>query len=78
MIDRIIPEKKSIFSGTNMWHQICFIGHSQLDQWNITEIRGYHVRNCGVSGIFSLEYNGKILQTGMINCEDDIFLVMHI
>lgn len=76
MIDQIISNKHTVFTAPNDKKQICFIGHSQLDQWNIDEIGGYHVRNCGVSGITSYEYDEKILQTGLLRCEDDVFLVM--
>lgn len=76
-MDQIISNKYSVFTATNDKKQICFIGHSQFDQWNIDEIGGYHVRNCGVSGISSYEYDEKILQTGLLRCEDDVFLVMH-
>jgi len=53
------------------------VGHSQLDQWNIKELCGNKVRNCGVSGISSFAYNEKILQQGKLNCETDVFIVMH-
>lgn len=53
------------------------MGHSQLDQWNIQELSGYKVRNCGVSGISSFAYDEKILQKGKLNCEADVFIVMH-
>lgn len=77
MIDKIISNKQSVFKASSDKKQICFIGHSQLDQWDIDMIGGYHVRNCGVSGISSFEYDEKILQPGLLGCEDDIFLVMH-
>ena len=77
MIDQIISNKNAVFTASNDQKQICFIGHSQLDQWSIDEIGGYHVRNCGVSGISSYEYDEKILQTELLRCEDDAFLVMH-
>lgn len=77
MIDQIIFNKQDVFTAPHDKKQICFIGHSQLDQWNIDVIGRYHVRNCGVSGISSYEYDKKILQTGLLRCDDDVFLVMH-
>lgn len=77
MIDRAIEEKRPVFLAKRREKQICLIGHSQLDQWAIAEIGGYFVRNCGISGISSFEYEEKILSTGLLRCEDDVFLVMH-
>ena len=77
MIDKIIADKKETLSHKLKDKTICLVGHSQLDQWSITELGGYQVRNCGVSGISSFEYDKKILQKELLNCEADVFLVMH-
>ncbi|MBE6085647.1 MAG: hypothetical protein E7203_09415 [Selenomonas ruminantium] len=77
MIDNIIADKQEILSHSNPDKSICLVGHSQLDQWNIAELGGYKVRNCGISGISSFAYDEKILQQGKLNCEADAFIVMH-
>lgn len=77
MIDNIIADKQEILSKSFSGKSICFVGHSQLDQWHIKELSGYQVRNCGVSGISSFAYDEKILQKGKLNCEADVFIVMH-
>ena len=76
-IDRIIEEKEAVFAASVGKKSICFVGHSQLDQWKIDIIAGYKVRNCAVSGISSFEYEEKILNLDKLKCTDDIFLVMH-
>lgn len=77
MIDKIIADKKETLSHKLQNKTICLVGHSQLDQWNITELGGYQVRNCGVSGISSFEYDKKILQKEMLNCASNVFIIMH-
>lgn len=76
-IDRIIKEKTSVFAESFNGKSVCFIGHSQLDQWKIEELFGYKVRNCAVSGISSFEYNEKIIEKDLLNCDTDVFIVMH-
>lgn len=76
-IDYIIDKKHQIISNPIPAKSVCFVGHSQLDQWEIDEISGYKVRNCAVSGISSFEYEEKILTTRLLNCEADWFIVMH-
>ena len=75
--NRIISEKQFLLKNGLKEPSICFVGHSQLDQWPVQEISGYKVRNCGISGISSFEYYEKILSKNMLNCNADIFLVMH-
>lgn len=77
MIDSIIEEKKLVFSSGIEGKSICLVGHSQIDQWKISEICGFKARNCGVSGISSFEYKEKILDKKFLNCQGDIILVMH-
>lgn len=77
MICSIIEEKKPVFSSGAEGKSICFIGHSQIDQWDILDICGFKVRNCGVSGISSFEYKEKIIDKNLLNCDGDIILVMH-
>lgn len=76
-IDRIIKNKEQLLSGSISEKNVCLIGHSQLDQWNITDLAGYKVRNCGVSGITSFEYYDKILRRGLLKCDSDCYIVMH-
>lgn len=53
------------------------IGHSQIDRWKIDSISGMKVRNCGISGISSFEYNDYILEPELINCNENKYIVMH-
>lgn len=77
MIDKIIQEKDAVFKYVSECKSICFVGHSQIDQWNLNDIGGYHVRNCGISGITSFEYYEKILSKDLLNCYSDLFFIMH-
>ena len=76
-INRTIKEKDSVLKNSLEEPSICFVGHSQLDQWSVQEIAGYRVRNCGISGISSFEYDEKILRQNILNCNANVFLVMH-
>jgi hypothetical protein len=76
-IDRIIKDKANVFAESFNGRSICFVGHSQLDQWSIEDLCGYKVRNCAVSGISSFEYNEKIIAKELLNCDTDAFVVMH-
>ena len=49
MIDEIIHEKYKIFAYPPKERSVCLVGHSQLDQWSITELNGFRIRNCAVS-----------------------------
>ena len=71
-----IEEKKAIFSDENK-NGICLIGHSQIDFWNVENLKNHKVRNCGIAGISSLEYYDEILSKKLINCTEDLYLVMH-
>lgn len=72
-----IKEKKDIFTRCDDENTICLVGHSQLDNWNCTEIAGKKVRNCGIRGISSIEYNHYILDKELLNCKSNIYIVMH-
>lgn len=76
LIKNRIEEKKSIFSKANE-HGICAIGHSQIDRWPADFVRGGSLRNCGISGISSFEYTDYILQTGLLTCSENLYLIMH-
>lgn len=77
MVKQRIEEKRQILSASNGEKSICLIGHSQFDQWDISEIAGYNVRNCGIAGISSFEYNDFILSPKMLDCQADLFVIMH-
>lgn len=73
-----IDEKKNIFENTKIDAKtIAFIGHSQLDNWNINHIKDYKVINYGIRGISSFEYNEHILSNNKLKCCSDIYVVMH-
>ena len=76
-IDDSITKKEYILRKSRDEKSICFVGHSQLDQWEIANLGGYKVRNCGISGISSFEYFKKIIFAGKLNCQSDVFIVMH-
>lgn len=77
MIEKNIANKRGGMSHSCVEKSICLVGHSQMDQWDISELGGYKVRNCGVSGISSFAYEEKILRKNMLNCDADAFIVMH-
>lgn len=71
-----IEEKKSVCASENK-KGICLVGHSQIDFWDIETIGNYKVRNCGIAGISSKEYYDDILSKNLLNCSEDLYLVMH-
>lgn len=72
-----IEEKKDVFRHHTDTKSCCFVGHSQLDNWNIKELCGYNVRNCGIGGISSFQYYDLILKDKILSCKADFFVVMH-
>lgn len=76
ILDRI-EEKKENFILSPSRNTICLVGHSQLDNWNLCNINGIAVRNCGIRGISSVDYKRYILDRNLLNCDSDIFVVMH-
>ena len=72
-----IEEKKGILSSGIDGETICLVGHSQIDYWKIENLAGYKVKNCGIAGISSFEYEQYILSKGMLDCSSDIFVIMH-
>ncbi|MDD6234138.1 MAG: GDSL-type esterase/lipase family protein [Lachnospiraceae bacterium] len=70
-----INNKKSIMQSES--DGICMIGHSQIDRWKTESISGLKVRNCGISGISSFEYNDYILEQSLIKCNENKYIVMH-
>ena len=72
-----IKEKENIFLQCDDSDTICLVGHSQIDLWGCDKIGGYNIRNCGIRGISSVEYEKYILKPDLLNCNSDIFIVMH-
>lgn len=72
-----IEEKRNIITGCVSEDTVCLVGHSQLDNWDCTEIAGEKVRNCGIRGISSVEYNQYILDKKLLNCNSNTYIVMH-
>lgn len=72
-----IQEKESTFLQCDNNDTICLVGHSQLDNWMCSNIAGHKIRNCGIGGISSLEYEEYILKKNLLNCNSDRFIVMH-
>ena len=71
-----IEEKKTILRN-GIPGGICLVGHSQIDNWEIGTLCGCPVRNCGIRGISSFEYNEYILKKGLLDCKEDCYIVMH-
>lgn len=63
-IKQRIEYKKQYF---NQIEEITFIGHSILDQWNISHIHVSAVNNLAISGISTREYIDFILDNGFIS-----------
>lgn len=76
-IKKRIEEKKRIFEDKSQHDSICLVGHSQLDFWKISSLCGYTVRNCGIAGISSVEYQDYILERNLLACGSPIYVVMH-
>lgn len=77
IIERI-KEKEDIFENAKIDKKtISFIGHSQLDNWDIDYINDYKVINYGIRGISSFKYNEYILSKNKLQCCSDIYVVMH-
>lgn len=72
-----IEEKKNELSKQMNAESICLIGHSQIDNWEVSEIVGLKVHNCGIRGISSAEYNEYILNNSLLNCNSNYYIVMH-
>lgn len=72
-----IQEKENVFLQCDDKNTICLVGHSQLDNWVCQNIAGYKIRNCGIGGISSVEYEKYILKNNLLNCNSDRFIVMH-
>lgn len=76
-IDKRIEEKTPIMSKGAGSKELCLVGHSQLDNWKIDRLGDLTVRNCGIAGISSFEYRELILDKDILDCNSELFVVMH-
>ncbi len=75
-IEERIREKREILEA-DLPKSVCLAGHSQLDNWEVEELCGMPVRNCGIRGISSFEYEELILNRRLLNVSSKVFVVMH-
>lgn len=66
ILDRII-EKEDVLLNPYTTKEICLVGHSQLEQWEVESLCGLKARNCGISGITTREYIDDIIDIGKLN-----------
>lgn len=69
--------KKNVIQDASNKYGICLIGHSQIDNWDVTRINSYKTRNCGIRGISSFEYTEYILKHNILACSENIYIIMH-
>ena len=75
-VKKIIKDKMPILKNTaNDTNTVCLIGHSQFHKWDIEELFGLKVRNCGVNGISMVEYREQILEKNLLNCNSKIYII---
>ncbi len=75
-VKKIIKDKMSVLKNTlNDINTVCLIGHSQFHKWDIKELFGLKVRNCGVNGISMVEYREQILEKNLLNCNSKMYIV---
>lgn len=72
-----IDEKRKVLSCPGGEKGICLIGHSQIDNWDVEELAGRKVRNCGIKGISGFEYKKYILDGQLLECGEDTYVMMH-
>lgn len=70
-----IEEKWNILKNADK-HEICLLGHSQFDEWNIKNLNNVSVRNCGISGITINEYMMDILKSGKMNLSSEKIIIL--
>lgn len=70
-----ITEKQSILNTAGK-HEICLLGHSQFDQWDVQNLCGALIRNCGISGITIKEYFSDILENGLLDLSSEKIIVL--
>lgn len=72
-IKQRIQFKKNQFNQTK---NITLIGHSILDQWNVSKINNLEVNNLGISGISTQEYIQYIINEKLLTTVSPIVLIM--
>lgn len=70
-----IKEKQSILKSAGK-QEICLLGHSQFEQWNVESLCGISVRNCGISGITLKEYWEDIVEKNLINLSSEKIIIL--
>lgn len=71
-----IKEKEHILKNSENKNSVCFIGHSQLDYWNIDSLGSRSVRNCGILAIDSKQYFDYILAKDDFCYDSEYFVFM--
>ena len=75
-VKKIIKDKTPILKNTeNNKDTVCLIGHSQFHKWNIDELFGLKVRNCGINGISMVEYREQILEKKLLKCNSKMYII---
>ena len=75
-VKKIIKDKMPILKNIeNDTNTVCLIGHSQFHKWDIKELFGLKVRNCGVNGISMVEYREQILEKNLLKCNSKIYVI---
>lgn len=72
-----IKEKNEILRNISNENGICMVGHSQIDNWEISTLNNRKIRNCGIRGISSFEYSDYILKHNALECVEDTYILMH-
>ena len=76
-VKKIIKDKMPILKNTeNDTNTVCLIGHSHFHKWNIDELFGLKVRNCGINGISAVEYREQILEKKLLNCNSKMYIII--
>ncbi len=72
-IKKRIEEKEDVFLKVS---DITLIGHSIFDNWNLTEFKGKSVRNLGIGGISTEQYQRFIFDENKIVVKSPIYFVI--
>lgn len=75
--DRIEIKKELFKRKINNKNTVALIGNCQIDNWNIKKFLKYKVINYGIAGISSFQYNDMILSKNLLQCDSNIYIVMH-
>ena len=76
-VKKIVKDKTPILKNSaNVTNSVCLIGHSQFHRWNIDELLGLKVRNCGINGISMVEYREQILEKNLLKCNSKYYIIL--